>query len=202
MKTSVFLSASIPLPGRHEKFLRTADVVAIRSAVKALVGEIIHQKGKLIFGGHPAITPLVAYMFEHMGLAPQQHVTLYQSAFFADQFPADNQYFVDVRVTDAISPPANSNESALSASLREMRERMLGENEFSCGVFIGGMEGIFDEYDLFSDLKPGVPRYPIASTGAAAALLYEERGVDRPELVNELTYSTLFRRLLRSGEKQ
>jgi hypothetical protein len=42
----VFLSASVPLPNRDPEFLATADVVAIREAIKALVGEVI-PKGYL-----------------------------------------------------------------------------------------------------------------------------------------------------------
>ena len=59
MTVNVFLSASVPLPTRHPRFHETADVMAIKEAIKALVIEVI-PRGKIIFGGHPAITPLIA----------------------------------------------------------------------------------------------------------------------------------------------
>ncbi len=62
----VFLSASVPLPDRDRRFAETADVIAIREAIKAVVGEVI-PRGCLVFGGHPAITPLVARLVRAMG---------------------------------------------------------------------------------------------------------------------------------------
>ena len=53
----VFLSASVPLPSRNPKYFDTADVIAIRDAVRALIMVVVEQQGQLVFGGHPAITP-------------------------------------------------------------------------------------------------------------------------------------------------
>ena len=54
-----------------------------------------------------------------------------------------------------------------------MRERMISENEFAAAVFIGGMEGIKAEYDMFISKHPTALILPIASTGAATKLIYE-----------------------------
>jgi hypothetical protein len=58
MTFAVFLSASVPDPKRDPKYYRTADVTAIRDAVRALV-TIVLPKARLVWGGHPAITPPV-----------------------------------------------------------------------------------------------------------------------------------------------
>lgn len=187
MTLSVFLSASIPLLERNEIFWNTADNLAIRDAVKAIVSEIIYHEGLLVFGGHPAITPLVSYMFKEMNLSPRNHVRLYQSKFFQSDFPPENDEFPTVILTENLGDRERS--------LLEMRRRMLSDIDLSCAVFIGGMDGIFDEYELVSKLKPNLSKYPIASTGAAAELAYTKYGHDMPELINELTYSTLFRHL-------
>jgi len=189
MTLSVFLSASIPLPERNEVFWKTADNLAIRDAVKAVVSEVIYHKGLLVFGGHPAITPLVSYMFKEMNLSPREHVRLYQSKFFVKDFPTDNYEFPEIVLTE--------DRGDREDSLLEMRRRMLTDVDLSCAVFIGGMEGIFTEYELLSEYKSGVKKYPIASTGAAAQIAYNKYGHDMPELVNELTYSTLFRHLFK-----
>jgi hypothetical protein len=55
----VFLSASIPLPSRNATYFNTADIVAIRDAVRALTIVVIEQKAQLVFGGHPAISPMI-----------------------------------------------------------------------------------------------------------------------------------------------
>ena len=57
----IFLSASIPLPERDPIFYQTADFIAIRDAVRALA-TIVIPKAHLVWGGHPAITPLIRYV--------------------------------------------------------------------------------------------------------------------------------------------
>jgi hypothetical protein len=186
---NVFLSASVPLPNRDRRFMESADVIAIRESVKALVTEII-PKGAIVFGGHPAITPLIALLLRGLGPDGARRVILYQSAFFTQQFGKENDEFLDVRIVPAV---LNSRDE----SLRAMRARMIGDTPFDAGVFIGGMEGVLDEYSLFGQLHPRAARWPIASTGAAAKELFDEQGARRPELfADEITYSTLFRHLV------
>lgn len=55
----VFLSASVPLPSRNRAYFDTADVIAIRDAIRALTMVIIEEDIQLVFGGHPAITPMI-----------------------------------------------------------------------------------------------------------------------------------------------
>jgi hypothetical protein len=57
----VFLSASIPDPRRDAKYFQTGDTIAIRNAVIALV-TVTLSRTKLVFGGHPAVTPLVKWV--------------------------------------------------------------------------------------------------------------------------------------------
>jgi hypothetical protein len=78
-----------------------------------------------------------------------------------------------------------------------MRERMIGSQDFAAGVFIGGMDGVEEEYKTFRRIHPDKPVYPIASTGAAALALYERYMPERRELLSNLRYLSLFRRLLR-----
>ena len=187
--TNVFLSASVPLPNRDPRFMTTADVIAIREAVKALVTEVV-PKGVIVFGGHPAITPLIALLLRGLGRDSVHRVVLYQSAFFTEQFGRENDEFLDVRIVPAV-------QDSRDQSLQQMRTRMIGGTSFDAGVFIGGMEGVLDEFSMFGHLHPRAARWPIASTGAAAKELFEAEGARRPELfADEMTYSTLFRRLL------
>jgi SLOG cluster3 family len=55
----IFLSASVPLPSRNPLYFDTADVIAIRDAVRALTMVVVEQHVQLVFGGHPAITPMI-----------------------------------------------------------------------------------------------------------------------------------------------
>jgi hypothetical protein len=59
------------------------------------------------------------------------------------------------------------------------------------------MEGIIDEFKMFKEMHPNALIIPIASTGAAAKILYN----NRPQyydarLKNDYAYMALFRDLL------
>ncbi len=150
---------------------------------------LLERNGTLVFGGHPAITPLMRMLFHEAGVSPREHVTLYQSGYFAEDFPHENEAFERIVIVDAV---ANDRER----SLYEMRHRMISETAQPCAVFIGGMEGVVDEFRLFRELRPDVRLLPVASNGAAALRLYEENSIDIPELKSELMCPTLFRTVL------
>ena len=182
----VFLSASVPSAQRDPRFYKSADVLAIRESVKALV-EIILPIGRLTCGGHPAITPLLALFVREAGMKSDR-VTIFQSELFRMEYPPELSEFVNVRIVAKI-------EEDREKSLRLMRDEMLTSRVFNAGIFIGGMEGVLDEATMFAEKNPKAKILPVATTGAAAAELYEAG--DYPKsLGSELTYTTLFRRLL------
>ena len=186
---NIFLSASIPLPERDEKYIGTADIIAIRDAVIALT-TVVLPSHRLIWGGHPSITPLVYHVMEKLNLNIQEHITLYQSMFFEKYFPKDNNKFDNIVLTDIV-------EGDRERSLLHMRNRMLGESEFVAGIFIGGMEGVEEEYDMFIKKHHNAIILPIASTGAAAKKIYDERFTDKNErLVKDYAYMSLFQKYL------
>ncbi len=81
-------------------------------------------------------------------------------------------------------------------SLLKMRREMILEKGYTSAVFIGGMEGVIEEFKLFRELQPDVKLLPVASTGAASLKLYEDYNFNILELKSELTYATLFQKLL------
>lgn len=185
---NIFLSASIPLPERDPKYIGTADVIAIRDSVLALASVVLPQF-RLIWGGHPSITPLIAQVLRHFGKEANNHVSLYQSSFFERMFPLENESVAHIIKTMDMG--------SREKSLLEMRTRMILDNQFVAAFFIGGMEGVEDEYKMFTSYHKNAKVFPIASTGAAAKLIYEAS----PEtfdarLLTELTYSSLFKELL------
>lgn len=186
---NIFLSASIPCKGRHEKYYNTADIIAIRDSVIAIASLVI-PKYRLIWGGHPSITPIIYYVLEKYDIDIQNHVKLYQSKHFEKIFPIENKEFETIEITEDLGD--------LKASLRLMREKMLGDNIFEAGVFIGGMEGVEDEYNLFKELNPNSILLPIASTGAASKIIYESNidEYSNEKLINDYGYMSLFQELL------
>lgn len=186
----IFLSASIPLPERDAKYYETADIIAIRDAVIALATTAL-PKYLLVWGGHPSITPLIYYVMQRLDLNIQEHMILYQSSYFEKYFPEDNNKFENVILTE--------NTGERSSSILLMRKRMFTEHQFTAGIFVGGMEGIEDEFKMFRELHPKALLMPIASTGAAAKIVFNdyltpEMKDDRFE--QDYAYMSMFQDLL------
>jgi hypothetical protein len=187
----VFLSASVPLPSRDRSYFETADVIAIRDAIRALTIVVIEQELQLVFGGHPAITPMIRLQIAQAGISVGDRFVVFQSRYFERDFSTDNSAFEHIELIDSVSDDHE-------ASLLKMRREML-TGPFQVGLFVGGMEGVEEEYAMFLRLQPDVPAFPIASTGAAAAKIFDSRlklRKQHPELRDELSYLTLMRDLL------
>lgn len=162
--TQIFLSASVPVQGRGDYF-ESADPFLIQFAVREFMTVCLGRR-RIVWGGHPAITPMVWAVCESLDVKFASAVRLYQSRFFQEWFPEENQRFRNVRFIRAIA-----NDRA--ASLDLMRRRMLAE-PFEAAVFVGGMEGILDEYRIFRDLHPEGKVIAIAAPGGAARKLAKQ----------------------------
>jgi len=186
---AVFLSASVPDPLRHPRYIDSADLIGIREAVLALV-QVVLPRTRLVFGGHPAISPLVVMAADRVRLRGQ--VRIFQSELFRAIVPPESLAFPCIEWTDSVSRD-------LEPSLRAMREQMLASEAFAAGVFIGGMDGVEAEYAMFQQRCPAVPAYAIASTGAAALQLWQKHPQEdqtlQKQLRDELVYESLFRSL-------
>lgn len=187
---NIFLSASIPFKERHPKYFESADIIAIRDAVVALA-TVALPNCRLIWGGHPSITPMIYYVMEKLNIKVQEHVTLYQSRFFEKFFPEDNNKFNNLVLTDDLG--------GINQSILHMRERIFSENKFAAGIFIGGMEGIEDEFKMFKEVHPKAILLPVASTGAAAKIVCNEllsNELQNERLTKDYGYMSLFQELL------
>lgn len=182
---AIFLSASIPIPGRGDYF-ETADPFLIQSAVREFVTTVLGRR-VLVWGGHPAITPMVWAVCEDLGIDYARAAILYQSRFFDDMFTEENRRFGNVQYVDAVPEDR-------AASLLRMRMSMLSRGDLTAAVFIGGMEGIFDEYELFTALHPGAPVLALPAPGGAARQLAERLG-HRGDL-HDIDFARFFHRAL------
>ena len=162
----IFLSASIPQPGRGDYYL-TANPFLIQFAVRELLTVCLGRR-MLVWGGHPAITPMVWAVFEGLGIEYAKTVTLYQSKLFADYFPAENAKFGNTVLVDAV-------EDDLEKSLEKMRAEMLS-GPFDAAVFIGGMDGVVAESVMFRKMHPAAKVLALRSPGGAALSLADQLG--------------------------
>lgn len=190
---NIFLSASIPLSDRKKCFYETADVLAIKEAIRSLV-EVIIPNGRIVCGGHPAITPLLA-MATKNSKKDRNFISIYQSNIFKPDFPESVYDFVDLTLVDG-------NPEEREESLNVMRQAMIQSQKFDAIVLIGGMEGVIEELEIFLEYHPHAKVIPLASTGAAAKIVYDNeynklkpRFQLDPRFENDYTYSSLFRRI-------
>jgi hypothetical protein len=186
--SEIFLSASVPVPGRGN-YHESANPFLIQCAVRELVISTIREH-RIVWGGHPTITPMIWTICEDLGLEYADRVVLYQSTFFDDRFPEENEHFRNVIYTDSV-------EDNLQESLQIMRAQMIGREGIRAAVFIGGMDGVEVEYEMFAALKPEGTVLPVPSPGGAAFLLAERLGlcVD-PAVCRDVNFAGLFARKL------
>lgn len=177
---AVFLSAGVPDPSAKH-FMGPGDTAAISAAVSALLYVTLGRR-RLVWGGHPSITPMVWAYAESMSVDYGSWVRLYQSEIFEDEFPEETALFENVVVTPR--------DRDVATSLSVMRRRMLDETEYGAAVFIGGMRGIIDEFELFSEREPEAVIIPIMSTGGAAEVLGLDLAAD-PSFATQLDYVAL-----------
>jgi hypothetical protein len=192
----IFLSASkpsrnfqhFPLAPRREN--RTS--VEIEEAVVSLARAVFSHQGRLVFGGHPSISPLVASVaaeyFPARHIVPgKEPVWIYQSEAFRKVIPPATQglealgyaaiHWIERYDNEEFQPKLAGQEQCLE-SLRLMREAMIdlkpGKDQLPSPpdhplamVAIGGMEGVLREARLFLE-KTGGQVYVLQTTAGAA----------------------------------
>jgi hypothetical protein len=188
---AIFLSAGIPDQAERGPYLDVSDPIAIRDAVRAIAATALTLGYELIFGGHPAISPLVWQVAQSLNKLAA--VVIYQSREFEQLIPAEARRIPNFVWTERGRDREHS--------LQIMRERMLASPRFACGVFIGGMDGVEAEFDLFRRLHPGAPAIPVFTTGGAAKFLWQrdDAGLSpalQARLHDTRHYHSLFRGLL------
>lgn len=175
---NIFLSASVPYLSETKDpvYYNTADFIAIRDAVLGAATAIL-PKHCLVWGGHPSVTKLIRLVYQEItGIdddaelrdVSYDHAKLYQSKFFTGEMPIENNSFGQLMQTEKV-------DGNLKESLQIMREEMIGKNDFTLALFIGGMNGVDkDEYPIFRSFHPDVLAVPLPTTGAAALRIFNE----------------------------
>lgn len=220
-KPAIFLSAGIP--DRNVEVWKP-DVLAIREAVLALVSVVMAEsKFDLVFGGHPAISPLVEHAARTLKAA--HRVFIFQADFFEAIIPPEAKAFENFEFIkmsreqrkrveqlrqelkrDSLSDTQKKElQEALAEErndcLEKMRTKMVQSRSFVAGVFIGGMEGVEEEWKIFRTKCPDAMVLPIASTGGAARKLWDDDAGSFDPETRRLTedskrYRGLFRKVL------
>ncbi len=168
---SVFVAASFP-SGESGREFDQADPSAIADAVTSLVKAVLAAGGRVVFGGHPTITPLVLLVAGEHG--HERAVDVYQSHWFGDVITAETYRLEELGYGTIHWTPRGSSQAE---SLTVMRVTMLQETQPIGGLFAGGMQGLIEEWELFGAILPGRPRLALAAPGGAAAFLHRQSDV-------------------------
>lgn len=136
MIAPVFLSASEPKPDRNPEYWDSRSLLNLREAVRAFCAHVL-PNFPVVFGGHPAITPLVRGIAERVGhdlrIDParrekvpmkQPQVVTFQSRKFVERKAEDDEVFT--AALDAKGQIAPPKESSRRMSLLYMRYEMIG----------------------------------------------------------------------------
>lgn len=205
---AILLAASYP----PREYRSKADSHEIAAAVKALAGAIFQQGWTLVFGGHPAVSPLVLMIARAYG--QKNRVVIYQSAYFVHHTsPATTALTeegygkIELIPNDPTemppSPLGQVDSTNCPKSLSTMRGQMVSHPGIAGLVLIGGDTGIRQELDIFSEKNGDLPIIPIGAPGGMAReLVSETRAFGlAPEVFEALpasrNYLTLCTRIVR-----
>jgi hypothetical protein len=186
----VFLSASVPCRDLDIYKKPESAHLDIEEAVISLSRAVFAEEGRLVFGGHPSISPLVAsvaanyYPVQFRTEQPAQPpVSIYQSLCYEGHIPDTTNLLREMGFAEIIWTRAENGEhftpgstgTQCTQSMFSMRDRMLQEKKPVAMVAIGGMDGVEDEAARFQSGKNTRPLYVFRSTWGAAARLADSR---------------------------
>jgi len=209
---SIFLSASVPHPKRDLRYQAVPHAqLEIEQAVVSLARAVFAEGGRLVFGGHPSISPLVslvageymrpvlvegALVERDISLSP---VAIHQLEAYADQLVEATRHMETLGQAKVFWHPVDPSERfetrqeerpSYPQSLKNMRLRMIADSIITGMVCIGGMEGVVEEAAMFAENRPSQPIFALARTGGAAALManrtWDSRGrIPMVQIVDE-----------------
>jgi hypothetical protein len=192
---TILLSASVPSETRskkyHENYTKIKNAqIQIEEAIIGLSRNIFQANGKIVFGGHPSISPLVAMVATEFRInkeieninrneAREKPITIFQSRAYEKVIPKETTGlftlgYSNIVWTDAVAGeefnPNTHGETQCEESLKVMRSQMISE-QIDALVCIGGMEGVEREFEMFTEYHPGKPVFLLKSTGGATKIL-------------------------------
>jgi hypothetical protein len=191
---TILLSASVPSDKRDAKFTKIKNAqIQIEEAVIGLSRNIFQAGGKMIFGGHPSISPLVAMVATEYSInkeienvkrneGKEKPINIFQSRAYEAVIPKETTSLFDLGYSEFIWTDAKNGEefnpkiqktAQCHKSLEFMRREMM-RGSIDALVCIGGMEGVEIEYALFRELHPNKSIFILKSTGGASKILAEE----------------------------
>lgn len=191
-QNSIVLSASVPawrnpldfesadrqaVEQINRNYVSNAKPERIRAAVVALTRVALARQVRLVFGAHPTISPMILQVAQDMD-APADSILVFQSNAYRAIIPGSTLQFANwsrgrliltrKKPEQHVVPTPLKRLNSYPNSLQHMRTMMMEVPGVIGAIFIGGMNGVEDEANLFARIHPRLRRYAFASTGSAA----------------------------------
>jgi len=177
----VLLSASLP-----DETADSQRVQDLYTVIALLTHAVVAAGGRIVFGGHPSIAPLVRETVNR--LEKGGVVDLYQLRRFQEAAPEaihDDGVFSEIHWIEA--------DDDIDAELGRMRDRMA--EAARAAIFAGGKTaghygktpGIRDEYQRFTAKHPEGPVYLVGLLGGETLKLIEEMAAGKVKACNGLS---------------
>jgi hypothetical protein len=202
----LFLSASVP---HRSEWLADARPIEIEEAIISLARAVFARGGRLLFGGHPSISPLVAAVAgEYFAVDPSRQVRpviTFQSKFFAEKDLPNKTWemyrmgWADIEWTPIVMRKGVAHRDD---SLERMRNGMLLNPQLLASdpeaqkaikriklsapkamVAIGGMEGVAEEAGVFLECRKMWPELNSVATKLPGVYPFKSGGGAASRLV-------------------
>ncbi len=158
--------------------METARLELIAETVLGLAGALEDAGVGLVFGGHPSITQMLAPLVLEPGRRKDPWLILFQHERFWDSFVEDVGVMAWMEGVTCVLTRRTGGGEDLKTEMARMRESMLEVPGIEAAVFVGGLDGIEEEYDLVKEKLPGIRRFAVGVGGGAAAELLLGKGLE------------------------
>ena len=209
---TLLLSASVPSDKRDERFTKIKNAqIQIEEAVIGLSRNIFSAGGKIIFGGHTSISPLVAMVATEYSVnkeienskrkeREEKAINIFQSKAYEAVIPKETTSLFELGYSQIIWTDAKNGEefnpkiqktAQCHKSLEFMRREMM-KGKIDALVCIGGMEGVELEFAIFRELHPTKPIFILKTTGGACKVLADEySNINTVRILDDKDYSNI-----------
>jgi hypothetical protein len=209
---TIILSASVPSDKRDQRFSKIKNAqIQIEEAIIGLSRNIFSAGGKMIFGGHPSISPLVAMVASEYSInkeienskrneREEKAINIFQSKAYEAVIPKETTSLFELGYSRIIWTEAKNGEEfnpkiqktdQCHKSLEFMRREMM-TGKVDALVCIGGMEGVELEFAIFRELHPTKPIFILKTTGGASKILADEySNTNTVRILDDKDYSNI-----------
>lgn len=177
----LFLSTSIP--SENSPFNQDFDIVAYRDSIIKLTEYCVKNDIHIVTCIHGEPIDLITQTLKKLEVNIKDYLTVVHSSFFTKEKSND---YLKVIETSADN---------VTKALAELRKTVFMENDFDYALFVGGMQGVIDEFEYLIDTNIKLVR--ISNVGGGAAKLPKNHNIIDEDLIDNFKFANVFGNVLK-----